>query len=230
MTEEPIAIESTESVSENGKQPHRIFGSKSPTAPLWKDRVASTNGGRAPTIKWENSVLKYIRPIIAEVEWKNVLVCREVVSSMRLMADRYEQVQKAIEIWDGFKDKEKGRIFSLDKACDIAHVDRDEIAGLVLSAVKKHVCRMLAGTAYALVERNFEKLIQASITFCLTGTKESSAERIRLLKMLESPGYMGAEIKPKGEGVRSEASASAPARSLDTDMASLDAIENIGVD
>lgn len=158
------------------KKPHHAFGN--PNAPLWKNVVVTTNGGRAKNTTWESSVLKYIRPYRDKAQWKTTRFCKEVVGSMRMMASRYETVKKVLEIWDGYSIKTKGQVFSLDRACDEAQVDRDEFAGLALAAVKNHFRMMALST----VELNLDTIVQASVDFSKLNTKEASAERIRHLE------------------------------------------------
>jgi len=202
------------------KEPHRIFGSKNPNMPLWKDRVQKTNGGRARNITWESSVLKYIRPFREKAGWKTTRFCKEVVGAMRLMAGRYEQIKKVLDIWDGYAQKTKGQVFSLDRACDEAGVDRDEFAGLALAAVKQHF-RM---TAMSIVDLNIGDLVQASVDYASKDTKESSPERMR---HLEKAGIID-KVAPGGTKVIVKQTAnnnpSVPGRSFDSQMEEFDKV------
>lgn len=198
------------------KKEHHVFGN--PNAPLWKDRVASTNGGRAKTITWESSVMKYIRPFAKKAEWKNTRYAREVVSAMRLMAGRIEIVKKVLEIWDEFSWKEKGRTFSLDKACDIAEVDRDEFAGLALAAVKAD----FRTKALSIVELNIGDIVQASVDYSSKGVKEASAERMRHLEkhgIIDKPVPASTRINVRANAASAPA---IPARSFDSVMEDFD--------
>lgn len=202
------------------KEPHRVFGSKSPNAPLWKDRVQKTNGGRAKNITWESSVLKYIRPFREKAGWKTTRFCKEVVSTMRLMAGRYEPIKKVLDVWDSYSQKTKGQVFSLDRACDEAQVDRDEFAGLALAAVKAD----FRTKALAIVELNIGDLVQASVDYASKDVKDASPERIR---HLEKHGIID-KVTPASTRINVRANASAPAalpaRSFDSAMEDFDKV------
>jgi len=201
------------------KEPHRIFGSKNPNMPLWKDRVQKTNGGRAKNITWESSVLKYIRPFREKAGWKTTRFCKEVVGAMRLMAGRYEQIKKVLDIWDGYAQKTKGQVFSLDRACDEAGVDRDEFAGLALAAVKQHF-RM---TALSIAELNLDEMVKASVQFASSDKKEASAERIR---HLEKHGIIDKQqVASTRISVKTNTNVpSVPGRSFDSQMEEFDKV------
>jgi hypothetical protein len=196
------------------KKEHRVFGN--PNGPLWKDRVKTTNGGRAKNITWESSVLKYIRPFREKAGWKTTRFCKEVVGAMRLMAGRYEQIKRVLEIWDGYSPKTKGQVFSLDKACDEAQVDRDEFAGLALAAVKQHF-RM---EALSIVELGLKDLVQASVDYSSKDVKEASAERMRHLEkhgIIDKPVPASTRINVKAASVPA-----LPTRSFDSTMEDFD--------
>lgn len=198
------------------KKSHHVFGN--PNGPLWKDRVKSTNGGRAKNITWESSVLKYIRPFREKAGWKTTRFCKEVVGAMRLMAGRYEQIKRVLEIWDGYSHKTKGQVFSLDKACDEAGVDRDEFAGLALAAVKSHFRLM----ALSIAELNLDEMVKASVDFASSDKKEASAERMR---HLEKHGIIDKQqVASTRINVRAQAASvpALPARSFDSQMEDFD--------
>lgn len=198
------------------KKEHRVFGN--PNGPLWSERVKSTNGGRARNITWESSVLKYIRPFREKAEWKTTRFCKEVVGTMRLIAGRYEQIKKVLDIWDGYSHKTKGQVFSLDKACDEAQVDRDEFAGLALAAVKNHFRLMALSTA----ELNLDKMVEASVAFASSDKKEASAERMR---HLEKHGIID-KVAPTRISLKATANStpSVPGRSFDSQMEEFDKV------
>lgn len=196
------------------KKPHHVFGN--PNAPLWKDAVATTNGGRAKLITWESSVMKYIRPFAKKAEWKHTAYAREVVATMRLMANRIDIIKKVIDVWDAYDSKQRGRTFSLDKACDEAGVDRDEFAGLALAAVKKD----FRERALSVVELNLGEVVQASVDFSMSKVKEASTERIRHLEkhgIIDKQQAASTRISVKNTNAPVQ-----PTRSFDDQMADFD--------
>lgn len=198
------------------KKAHHVFGN--PNAPLYKDVVK--NAGRKKgqnKATWESSVLKYIKPFAQKAEWKPTRWCYEVAATMRMMALRYESVKKVLDVWDTYDWKNKGRKFSLDKACDEAKVDRDEFAGLVLAAVKND----FRIKALAIVELNIGDLVQASVDYASKDVKDASPERMR---HLEKHGIID---KPTPASTRINVRASAtvpqiPGKSFDAQMTELD--------
>lgn len=195
----------------------------------WKDRVGESNpngAGRQKKGDWENSVLKYIKGYTQKIGWKTNNVCKEVVNAMRLMQDRYEPVSQVIAVWDAMPYKHQTRVFSLDKACDTAHVDRDEFAGLVLAAVSKHIQR----NAIAIIDQSFERIIQSAVDHAINGGAKGAQERIELIKLLTRPEKPAKPSATKTEPAVGSAPEGRAAQSLDSQLAELDDIENLGVE
>lgn len=193
----------------------------------WKDRVSDTNvngAGRQKNSDWSNSVLRYVKPYVGKIGWKTQAVCKETLACMRLIADKYPEVQRVIECWDTYPYKQQTRIFSIDKACIEVSSDRDEFAGLVLAAVSKHIQR----NAIAIIDQSFERIIQSAVDHAINGGAKGAQERIELIKLLTRP-----EKTSKPAATKTGPATSVPkgraAQSLDSQLAELDDIENLGV-
>lgn len=198
----------------------------------WQDRVAKkSTRGRAKKVDWDSSVLKYVKDIIKTLGWPNVTVCREVVATMRLLTNRYEQMDMVIQAWDDLPPKDQTRIFSLDKACLLAEVDRDEFASLVLMAIESHIKR----SAMAHIDRNYERIIKATVDHAINGGAAGAKERLEMIKILERSQVDALRAK-NGQGTAPasrksrtpEPSQSASAPSLDSELAELESIESTG--
>lgn len=200
-----------------------------PPAPSWKDRIANTapGAGRQKKVNWESSVLKYVKDVVKEMGWANVTLCREIVGSMRLLTGVYEPVAKVIVQWDSYPEKDQKKVFSIDRAVDETNTDRDEFAGLVLAAVQKHIQRQGA----AIIDRNWSAIIQAAVDHAIHGGSAGAKERIELIRILdrmaarERQGLPTPPAKNKPE----QPETTGAARSLDSQMAELDKIDEIGV-
>lgn len=201
-----------------------------PTTPSWKDRISNTSpgAGRARRVNWDSSVLKYIKDVAKEMGWGSSSLCREVIGSMRLLTGVYEPVAQVIDKWDSYPEKDRGKVFSIDRAVDECGADRDEFAGLVLAAVQKHVQRQ----GSAIIDRNFEKIIQAAVDHAIHGGAAGRAERVELLKILDrmATRERTAQKQVARAPVLTKSEAPTTTKSLDSQTADLDAIENIGVD
>lgn len=230
---EPLAYEGVPIPTEDyAPELHRIYGSKDPSAPLWKDRVRNMdNAGAKKKVNWDSSVLKYVKDVVKEMGWASSTLCREIVGSMRLLTGVYEPVAIVIDKWDSYPEKDQKKVFSIDRAVDETNTDRDEFAGLVLAAVQKHIQRQGA----AIIDRNFEKIIQAAVDHAIHGGANGRQERVELLKILdrmaarERQALKQVPSNPRASA-KNEAQTPTGAKSLDSQMAELDDIENIGVE
>lgn len=235
---EPLAFEGATGATEDytplpAPEPLIIQSPNGTRAPSWKDRIANTSpgAGRQKKVNWDSSVLKYVKDAAREMGWKSLSLCREVIGSMRLLTGSYEPVALVIAKWDSYPEKDRGKVFSIDRAVDDCDVDRDEFAGLVLAAVQKHIQRQGA----AIIDRNFEKIIQAAVDHAIHGGANGRQERVELLKILdrmaarERQALKQVPSSPRASA-KNEAQAPTGAKSLDSQMAELDDIENIGVD
>lgn len=195
----------------------------------WKDRVGESNpngAGRQKNSDWSNSVLRYIKPYVGKIGWKTQAVCKEVLATMRLIADKYPEVQQVIERWDTYPYKQQTRIFSIDRACSEVGADRDEFAGLVLAAVSKHIQR----NAIAIIDQSFERIIQSAVDHAIHGGARGAKERVELIKLLTRPERPTRATAAKVEPVASDSTSDGrAAQSLDSQLAELDDIENLGV-
>lgn len=198
----------------------------------WQDRVAKkSNRGRAKTVDWDSSVLKYVKDYIRLVKWPNVTVCREITSAMRLLADRYEQMDAVLQAWDALPPREQTRIFSLDKACQQIQMDRDEFATLVLMAVQSHIKR----SAMAHIDQNYDRIIKATVDHAINGGAAGAKERLEMIKILER-SQVDMQRAKNGQGAAPatrksrtpEPSQSAGTPSLDAELAQMESIDSIG--
>ncbi len=210
-------------------EPHRVYGSKDPKMPLWKDRVH--NAGRPKTVRWESSVLKYIKDVAKEMGWANVSLCKEIANTLRLLTGNYESVAQVISKWDSYPEKEQKKTFSIDRAVDDCDVDRDEFAGLVLAAVQKHIQRQGA----AIIDRNWNAIIQAAVDHAIRGGAAGAKERIELIRILDRMAARereGLSVVPKTTRASKaeESGGNGAGKSLDSQSAELDDIDNLGVD
>jgi hypothetical protein len=195
--------------------------------PQWAKRIQDvTNVGRAKNTEWSDSVLRYIKPYVHKIGWKTQKICRETLACMRLIADKYPEVAQVIERWDTYSYKEQTRIFSIDQACIQVGADRDEFAGLVLAAVGKHIER----NAIAIIDQNFEKIIQAAVDHAINGGKYGAKERVELIKLLTRPERAAKPVKTESTPTQPAEPEAGQAPSLDRQLAELDEIENIGVE
>lgn len=204
-----------------------------PATPSWKDRIANTSpgSGRQKKVNWDSSVLKYVKDVVKEMGWASSTLCREIVGSMRLLTGVYEPVAIVIDKWDSYPEKDQKKVFSIDRAVDETDTDRNEFAGLVLAAVQKHIQRQGA----AIIDRNWNAIIQAAVDHAIHGGSAGAKERIELIRILDRMAARERQALPvvtkTSRNAQSEPETSnEEGKGLDSQSAELDDIDNLGVD